>query len=154
MEHLENDISQYTEAIWKSVLGLDVVKSDKVYQPDNLENAIAGCVHITGEWQGTVTLHCPSSLAKKVASIMFDVPEDDTQMQDIQDALGELANMTGGNLKALFPEPCYLSLPTVAVTNFDLRVPGSELVCLASFKCGNKPFSISILKKVSKNGSG
>lgn len=153
MEHLESDITKYTEAIWQSVLGLEVTKADHVYQPDHLENALASCVHITGEWSGTVTLHCPSTLARKVAGIMFSVPEDEAEIQDIQDALGELANMTGGNLKALFPEPCFLSLPTVAVTNFNLRVPGSELICLMSFSCGNKPFSISVLRKLDTNGA-
>ncbi len=154
MDNLEEDITQYTEAIWKNVLGMDVTRAEKTYQPDHLDNALASCVHITGEWSGTVTLHCPATLARKAAAIMFAVPEDEAEVQDIQDALGELANMTGGNLKAMFPEPCYLSLPTVAVTNFNLRVPGSELVCLMSFNCGNKPFSISVLKKVDASTNG
>ncbi len=153
MENLEEEISQYVEAIWKSVLGLEVIKSEQAFQPDHLDNALASCVHISGEWQGIVTLHCPATLARKFTSIMFAVDEENAEMQDIQDSLGELANMTGGNLKALFPEPCYLSLPTVAVTNFDLRVPGSELMCLVSFKCANKPFSISVLKRVERNGA-
>ncbi len=154
MDNLEHDITQYTELIWKNVLGMEVAKSEKVYQPDHLDNALASCVHISGEWSGTVTLHCPSTLARKAAAIMFSVSEAEAELQDIQDALGELANMTGGNLKAMFPEPCYLSLPTVAVTNFNLRVPGSELVCLISFTCENKPFSISVLKKTQTNGTG
>ena len=152
METLEKEITQYTRSIWKSVLGLEVEKSAKTFQAHSLDNTLASCVHITGEWQGTVTLHCPATLARRVASIMFSLKEDETEIQEIQDALGELANMTGGNLKSLFPEPCYLSLPTVAVTNFDLRVPGSELVSLVSFQCESKPFTISVLKKIKPNG--
>ncbi len=153
MDHLESDITEYTETIWKNVLGLDAIKSETIFQPNQLENALASFVHITGKWSGTITLHCPATLARKAAAIMFSVPEDEAEIQDIQDALGELANMTGGNLKSMFPEPCFLSLPTVTTTNVDLRVPGSELICLTSFRCDNKPFSISVLKKIETNGS-
>ena len=113
MENLEEEISQYVEAIWKSVLGLDVVKSETTFQPDHLDHALASCVHITGEWQGIVALHCPATLARKFTSIMFAVEEESAEMQDIQDALGELANMTGGNLKALFPGVACFSGKTI-----------------------------------------
>jgi len=82
------------------------------------ESILAGCVHISGEWEGAVTLDCPSELAKKVASIMFSLTEDELSSDLIQDALGELTNMTRGNLKSLLPEPCYLSLPAVTMTEY------------------------------------
>ena len=34
-------------------------------------------------------------------------------LEDVQDALGEVANVVGGNLKALLPEGSTLSLPVV-----------------------------------------
>jgi chemotaxis protein CheX len=153
MQDLSSDIAKYTESIWKNILGLDVQTSETPMKADALDNTLASCVHIMGEWQGTVTLHCPATLARRAASIMFSLKEEETQLPEIQDALGELANMTGGNLKALFPEPCYLSLPTVAVTNFDLRVPGTELMAMVSFRCENKPFTVSVLKKNTTNGN-
>lgn len=147
-QFLRDTLCQYTEAIWTSVLNLEVQKSDTGLAPDQLENTLASCVHITGKWQGTVTLHCPVTLARRVAAIMFSHKEETTNIEEIQDALGELANMTGGNIKSLLPEPCYLSMPTVAVTNFGLRVPGSELLAMVNFTCENKPFTISVLKKI------
>jgi chemotaxis protein CheX len=104
-------------------------------------------VQITGTWEGTVAIACPVNLAKKVSAIMFGIDENQAGEEEIQDAIGELANMTGGNIKSLLPEPCYLSLPAVAFTDHGLRVPGSELVTQINFACDDNLFMVSLLKK-------
>ncbi len=149
----ENEIKDFTESIWKNTLDLEVSPSDIPFKPNGKENTLAGCVHITGEWQGTIAVTCPMGLAKKAAGIMFSQAEDESTTDDIRDALGELANMTGGNIKSLLPEPCYLSLPTVAVTDFELRIPGSELIAMLTFKCEEVPFVVTMVKKA-ENGTG
>ncbi|MBT5028582.1 MAG: chemotaxis protein CheX [Nitrospinaceae bacterium] len=152
MENFESEICQYTENIWKSILELDVKKTpDEDYTPNAGEDVLAGCVHISGQWEGTVTLDCTLELAKKVASIMFKMPEDEVPSDLIQDALGELTNMTGGNIKSLLPEPCFLSLPAVTMTQHGLRIPGSETVSTVTFKCWGFKFKVSVLKKVEQN---
>jgi len=108
-------------------------------------------VQITGTWEGAVALDCPVELAKKVASIMFQLKEDETTTDLVEDGLGELTNMTGGNIKSLLPEPCYLSLPAVTMTQHGLRIPGSELVSTVTFKCWGYNFRVSVLKKVEKS---
>jgi len=135
MGDFESEICQYTESIWKSILDLDV---------------LAGCVHISGEWDGAVSLDCPAELAQKVASIMFKMTDEEVTPDLVQDALGELTNMTGGNIKSLLPEPCYLSLPAVTMTQHGLRIPGSELVTSVTFQCWGYKFKVSVLKKLKK----
>ena len=148
MQFIEQEICEYTENIWKSILSLEA-KPDSNDSPDADKNfALAGCVHITGAWEGTVTVDFPMSLAKQVAAIMFNLENQDVELDLVQDALGELTNMTGGNIKSLLPEPCYLSLPAVAVTDSAMRVPGSELVSKVSFQCVGDNFQVSLLKKV------
>lgn len=150
MQFIEPEICSYTENIWKSILDLEVVKVDAPFKAEGENNTLAGCVHIMGAWEGTVVLLCPTSLAQQAASIMFGIKEDQAGMEQIQDALGELANMTGGNIKSLLPEPSYLSLPTVAVTDFALRIPGTELVSTVNFKCNNHNFAVTLVKRVKK----
>ncbi len=147
MQLYETEICEYTESIWKNILDLDVKKITEEYCPPEGEKILAGCVHISGEWEGTVVLDCPTELARKVASIMFDLKDDELTLDLIQDALGELTNMTGGNLKSLLPEPCYLSLPAVTMTEIGLKIPGSELTTAVTFKCWGFKFKVSILKK-------
>jgi chemotaxis protein CheX len=78
---------------------------------------------------------------------MFQLSEDEVAPDLIQDALGELTNMTGGNLKSLLPEPCFLSLPAVTMTQQGFRIPGSELLTSVTFQCWGYKFKVSVLKK-------
>ena len=82
---------------------------------------------------------------------MFQLNEDEVVSDLVQDALGELTNMTGGNMKSLLPEPCYLSLPAVTMTQHGLRIPGSELVSTVTFQCWGYKFRVSVLKKSNKS---
>jgi chemotaxis protein CheX len=147
MQYIESEITEYTESIWRSTLDLEVAPSGKTFEPRGKENTLAGCVQITGTWEGTVAIVCPVNLAKKVSAIMFGIEENEAGDEEIQDAIGELANMTGGNIKSLLPEPCYLSLPAVAVTDHGFRVPGSELVTQINFECDDSLFMVSLLKR-------
>ncbi len=148
MQFIEKEICEYTESIWKSILSLDVKPAQNGSGDSNNNYAVAGCIQITGAWNGSVTMHYPMPLAKQVASIMFDLHGEPVENEQIQDALGEMTNMTGGNIKSLLPEPCFLSLPAVALTDRAMRIPGSELVTQVTFKCNGENFLVSLLKKV------
>lgn len=148
MQFIEKEICKYTESIWKSILSLDVKPAQNGSGDSNNNYAVAGCIQITGAWNGSVTMHYPMPLAKQVASIMFDLHGEPVENEQIQDALGEMTNMTGGNIKSLLPEPCFLSLPAVALTDRAMRIPGSELVTQVTFKCNGENFLVSLLKKV------
>lgn len=150
MQFIENEICQYTENIWNSTLGLDAQPTEDEFRLQGQGNTLAGCVQITGSWEGAVAIICPMPLAEQAAKIMFGLKDDPASSDDIQDALGELANMTGGNIKSLLPEPSYLSLPAVTVTDCGFRMPGSELVTQVTFKCNGQHFQVSLLKRVEK----
>lgn len=153
MQFIENEICQHTKNIWKSTLGLDVEPIQSEFKASQGgDRTLIGCVHITGAWEGTVAILCPMALAQKCASIMFNISEEAASHEEIQDSLGELANITGGNLKALLPETCYLSLPTVAFTEA-IRIPGSELLTKVTFQCGEASFMVTLVKRaeVAKN---
>jgi len=151
MQFIEKEICEYTETIWSSILSLKAIPNSNEHESSENDFALAGCVHITGAWEGTVTIDFPMSLAKQVASIMFNLSGENVEDELIQDALGELTNMTGGNIKSLLPEPCYLSLPAVAFTDSKMRIPGSERVTNVTFKCSGENFRVSLLKKIDRD---
>ncbi len=147
------EISQYTKDIWEQILGLEVIPTTEDFSPTEKGTTLAGCVQIMGSWEGSVELLCPAELAKKVASIMFGTNLDETSEDDIKDALGELTNMTGGNIKSLVhdaDQECFLSLPAVAVSDIQMHVPGTHEVAKATFKHENHLFAVRMLKKVEK----
>lgn len=150
MQFLEEEIRQVAEMVWDSVLGAPLVRSPEIPPPP--ERVVSGCVHFTGAWEGAVTIECSAEFARSAAATMFGVDVGTASPSDMQDAMGELTNMTGGNVKALLPEGCRLSLPTVIEgTEYSTRVPGSELLTTVAFKCQGSPVVVRLLKK-SENG--
>jgi chemotaxis protein CheX len=148
---VEDEICQITESIWGSVLGVEIRRCELAEIPAKQEHTLAGCVQLTGAWEGAVALHCDVGLARQVAALMFSMDPGSASIEEVQDALGELVNMTGGNIKALLAEPCYLSLPTVVEgSNYTLRIPGSVLVSQVAFECQGHPFLVALLEKDEK----
>ena len=74
-------------------------------------------VQITGAWRGTVSVSGPPAVMQSLASAVLGLPPERVKESDRADAVGELAAMLAGNLKAILPPPCYLSRPAVAATD-------------------------------------
>ena len=49
-------------------------------------------------------------------ALMSMEPDEEVSTDDLVDAFGEVANVVGGNIKSLIPDPGALSLPQVAST--------------------------------------
>ena len=108
----EQDIRDITGAVWMSVLGQSV--EGPIGTDFRFEGAVlTSCVQISGAWQGAVTIRCSMGLARATAAAMYEIDLERTSGEEIRDALGELANMVGGNVKALLTGPTELSLPIV-----------------------------------------
>lgn len=108
----DDDLFALAETVWSSVLGLELARADELDGKIG-ETAVTSCVQITGDWEGAVTIACSPGLATKLASAMFQMEIDDLSEDEIRDAMGEIANMTGGNVKGMAPGTNTLALPTV-----------------------------------------
>jgi len=143
MQMMEEEIQRLAPMIWDSILRLPLEPAAEV--PRSGERIVSSCVHISGAWNGLVVLNCGLDFAAKAARIMFNFHDEKPTTADIQDALGELANMIGGNLKALLPETCHLSLPAVVEgADYSVRFPGARLVTRVPFRSGEHPLTVSL----------
>jgi hypothetical protein len=68
-------------------------------------------VSIGGAWDGRVRVETSLVLARQLTAHMFDLAEEDVDDDLVADAIGEIANIIGGNVKALLPTPSHLGLP-------------------------------------------
>lgn len=146
----EVEISQFVTDIWSTFLSREVSPTDKPFTPKGKDNTLAGCVQITGEWQGTITLYAPKEIGKMVAATIYGLDETEVDNQQIQDVIGEITNILAGNIKSLFPPPCSLSLPSVAVTDYNLHHPGSQTLTAVNFDCEGLPFLVVLLQENTK----
>lgn len=146
MQFLEAEITQVASVVWDSVLGLSLTRREDLPQPP--ERIVAGTVQFSGAWEGAITIETSADFARRAAATMFGVDPDAASVADTQDAIGELANMTGGNVKSLLPEPCRLSLPTVVEgSDVSTRLPGGELLTSVAFDCNGDPLVVRLIKK-------
>ncbi len=137
---LESEIAEIAHDIWATMFGVELAPATTTA----LGPSLTGIVHIQGAWQGAVTLECPATLASDLAARLFGEVTD----AGIRDLLGELANELGGNIKAMLPGPCTLSLPAVATgDDFELRVIDTEIAAVVTLAFEGTPFVITLLER-------
>ena len=142
------EIEDYVISIWDTVLKLSVQAIPPLVFPSRKSGFLTGCIHITGAWGGAVTLDFPVLLARRAAQIMFGLSQDEITIDLMNDCVGELTNILGGNVKALLPGPSFLSLPVVADgASYVLRVLDSHVLVQAAFACDDQNFQVTVIER-------
>jgi chemotaxis protein CheX len=140
----DEEILGITRDVWESFTGRRIELAGDQVRPDGGDVTV-GCVTVTGAWQGSVRLACPAPLAQMAASAMFDLPAAQVDDEQVADALGELTNMIGGNLKSPIPGPSRLSMPTVTVgASSTVPMPHAALLSTVSLACEGLPLTVSV----------
>lgn len=133
-------ITESTQEIFSSMIMLEVTPGEPYKRNKSvLRSSISGIIGLTGSIKGLLAIHLPKQTALEVttAFLGMDVTEID---EDVRDAIGELANMLGGSLKAtLDPKGSgiQLSMPTA--------IYGEEysIDCIAEAEEITVPFELS-----------
>jgi chemotaxis protein CheX len=77
-------------------------------------DVVSAWVTISGPWTGAVVLTCAPATAEALAeNVLMTRPPTVVDDEDVADALGELANVLGGNIKSVLPGPSALGLPQI-----------------------------------------
>ncbi len=148
MQFLEEEISEITASTWQSMFGLEINPRALPATMGPSEEYLTGKVGISGAWTCAVLLHGSRQLAEAAAAVVFSTEPGSGSEQDSFDAMYELTNIIGGNIKSLLPEPCQLSLPNVeATTDEHLRIPGMKRMSELVFDCQDQPLFVSIWQR-------
>jgi chemotaxis protein CheX len=140
----DEQIVGITQDVWSSFTGRPVDAGPGDAALDGSDVTV-GRVAVTGGWRGWVLLACPTRLARTAAAAMFDRPAETLTDDEVADALGELTNMIGGNVKSLLPGPSRLSMPAVTVgASATGPPPGAVLVNTVSLACDGLPLAVSV----------
>jgi chemotaxis protein CheX len=103
---------------------------------------VVATVAISGAWDGRVLLSFSPPAARRAAAALLAIAEvDDLGEGDVADAVGELANIIGGSVKSLMPQPTVLSLPAVHTGAFPEL--GGE-VCRVTGTWDGEPVSVAV----------
>jgi len=139
------DVQHMTAEIWGGMLQIDLTAADDTTARIG---GIGACVQITGAWEGAVRVDCSSSLARLATARFLGVTPEEVAIDQIRDAMGELANMSAGSVKPLLPPPCQLSLPTVADgSDYNFTVPHGVVLLASDFAYQGESLKITILQR-------
>src|SRR6185503_18485719 len=131
---------------WSTLLGLEVQRRATPAEPANEANGWAGTVRISGAWDGEVRVECSEELAHRAAAILFAVDRAAANAAQAEDALRELANVTGGNLMEVLPGPSQLSMPSVWNGTGTPPSPAGLHLSRLYFECQGEPLSVIVLR--------
>jgi hypothetical protein len=74
---------------------------------------IASHIELIGAWHGCCQVETSVDGAAAIAGAMLGLPFADVSLPDLQDALGEVANILGGSVKSCVDGHTALSLPVI-----------------------------------------
>ena len=107
----ENDLAEMVEQVWESYLDPEGVSPLIPTYDENQPSEVHSSVSITGSWTGHVVYASSTLAARRAAAAFLAMEADEVTEEDMSDVLGELANIVGGNVKAMLPPGALLSLP-------------------------------------------
>ena len=136
------------------MLGLDLQPAISSQPTTPGQQRWSGCIALSGDWRGAVTVSCMEPMAKLAAASMFGMDVSEATAAEIQDAIGEVANMIGGQTKMVLGGTCALGLPIVIEGEaFEATVPHSRTVAQLHFLCDGHPVDVTIVGAAATSGA-
>ncbi|GFO58602.1 chemotaxis protein CheX [Geomonas silvestris] len=115
-ETLAGYVINATKEVFDTMVMMPLEDSYPLKEPvTTFHCSVTGMVGLAGTYTGILSIHCPKTLALKVTSNMLGLEVDEVD-DDVNDALGEIANMLGGYVKQILSKgglDINLSIPTV-----------------------------------------
>ena len=142
MQFFENEIKEYVEFSW-STLDLKITPSSEPFH-ENSGNLVTAHIKISGHWQGVIALTIEHGLAQQLAVKMFAIEQGQVTDDEIHDAVSEMTNIIGGNIKSILPQPSKLSLPITDLKGSPFHFPFTQQLSRVIFDCMGKSFMVTI----------
>lgn len=135
----EDDLHALVDQVWQTLLDESPVPAD---EPSIEPGWTRADIAITGDWSGVVRISCTPSGARRLAAAMLELEaETEADEDDVDDAMGEVANVIGGNIKGCLGGGT-LGLPTVT-TDVASTTADSFLRCSVIWR--DEPVVIELL---------
>ena len=123
-------VIEATGEIFTGMVMMDIEQHGEPFgELGRLENGITGMVGLAGTRKGMLAVHFPDELARAITTSFLGT-EVDCINEDVHDAVGEIANMLGGNVKTILTDRGYdiqLSLPSTISGEEYTFLPDSDL---------------------------
>ncbi|GGK82818.1 chemotaxis protein CheX [Mangrovihabitans endophyticus] len=141
----EAELAEMVEQVWVSYLDPEGVSPLIPTYDESQPSEVHSSVSITGSWSGHVVYASSTAAARRAAAAFLAMEMDEVSEADLSDVLGELANIVGGNVKAMLPPGAMLSLPQVVLApEAATKYPSAERISGLYGTWEGEPVSISM----------
>lgn len=136
-----NEVARMANELFSAMLGMpfnpEPQDSSGIAEPD-----VQASIRISGDWTAECHVLASDELAARIATGMFGSEAGQLSEEEIQDALGEVVNVIGGNAKGTVDLDCTLSLPCVG--RYITEQPKTAMTL--EFDCTGLPLTIVIIE--------
>ena len=133
-------LAQVASDVFETMLGLSL--SPAIHSAGENQR-LAATVQIRGDAVSNLEIETVYEVACRIACRMFSTEPAELDESDLSDALGEVANMIGGNVKGILCGEFDLSLPTVEFREFPAVPAADDVTVWAS--CEGLPFTVRLV---------
>lgn len=132
------------QSTFAAVLGVEPQRAELALS-DGLSHDISGVIGLTGPTSGLVAVSLSRRLALRAASALLMEQMHEVNA-DVEDAVGELANMTVGTAKSKMETGRIAITPPTVVVGSDhrFRFPARVIPIRIPFRCGEGCFALEI----------
>jgi flagellar motor switch protein FliN len=122
MEKITDDTIRQTIAstlieTFDAMMSMDLEVIEDSVSIGSEDNRMVGAIHFAGEVVGVMSFDLSEAFAREVTAAMLGLkPDDIKSSEEINDVIGELANIVAGNLKTEFLDEkltCVISTPSI-----------------------------------------
>jgi CheY-specific phosphatase CheX len=114
---LKTFITNAVYGVFDTMLSMSIKISDRDFPLNSEGRRIVGSVGFAGKVMGNVSVHVYEDFARLITAAMLGMEIDEIEgEEEVYDAIGELSNMIGGDLKSRFCDSdlaCDLSIPSI-----------------------------------------
>ncbi|MGD0844287.1 MAG: chemotaxis protein CheX [Geobacteraceae bacterium] len=148
----EDDMARHiidaTREVFSTMMVMEVEDCYPLVEPvTEFHCSITGMVGLAGSYTGILSIHCPAHLAMKMTSNMLGMEVEEVG-EDVNDALGEIANMLGGHVKQVLSKgglDLNLSIPTViSGETYTIRSMENQDCVVIPFRCDGEKFLVGV----------
>ncbi len=144
---IEDKIIEAAKEIFSSMVMMEIEVKEVLETHGPLTDTITGLIGLAGTHKGILGIHTPYPVAMAITSsfLGMDVAEIN---EDVHDAVGELANMLGGNVKSILSDngrDIDLSLPsTIAGSEYNFQSDKEVDTVIILFDTGQGEFMVEL----------
>lgn len=136
-----------TKEIFSTMVMMEITVEEVLKEHGPLTNTITAMIGLAGKRRGVLAVHIPYPVAMAITAsfLMMDVEEINA---DVHDAMGEIANMLGGNVKTILSEKgrdIDLSMPsTIAGSEYSFQSDNDVEKVIVKFSTEKGSFMIEM----------